>query len=88
MSPEATEAGLAQGWKTVMLDIVAIEIGEKLLQPLIHNLMVGPPVVKLSKKNRSTLTSLISQRWKNVCGQVPFDGFSVPLVQLTGPVVR
>jgi hypothetical protein len=66
-----------------MLDIVTVEVGEKLLEPLVHDLVVRPSVIELREKNSSSLAGLIPKSWKDVRSQVPFYSIPMPLIKLT-----
>ena len=71
-----------------MLNVVAIKISKKFLEPFVHDLMVGPPMIELCEKNGTSLPCLVAQGGKNVRCEVALDSFSVPLVELTRPIVR
>lgn len=87
MGAEVPEAGLAQGGEAVVLDVVPIEVGEELFKPLVHDLVVLPAMTKFRQEDRPALAGLVAERREDVGGEVPFDRFSVALIELTRPVV-
>lgn len=88
MSAEASETGLTQGWETMVFDIVAIKVGEKLLEPFVHNLMICPSMVEFRQEDCATLSRLVAQGRQHICCQIAFDGLSMTLIEFTRPVVR
>ena len=71
----------------MVFDVVTIQIGEKLLEPFVHDLMIRPTMVQFGQKDGATLTSFVPECGQNMLGQVSFDGFSMALVQFTRPIV-
>lgn len=71
----------------MMFHIESIEIVEELGHPLIHDLMVRPPELKLVQKYRSTLGYLGADGGQNVLSQIMFNCLSVSLVKFTRMVV-
>lgn len=59
------KAGLLQRGQTVMLDVIPIQISEKFLEPLVHNLVIAPPMLELVEEDRSSLSCLVLK-----CGEV------------------
>ncbi len=71
-----------------MLNIVPIEVDKELLQPLIHDLVIGPSNVQFCQENISALTCFLTQRREDPARQVMFDRFAVSLVEFSRPVIR
>ena len=71
-----------------MFDVVSIEVGEELLEPLVHYFMVLPAVFEFRQENGPALSRFFAKRREYVGGQVSFDCLAVSLVKLAGPVVR
>ena len=88
MGSKTTESCLTESWKAMMLNVVTIEVCEEFLQPLIHDLMIGPSMIEFGKENGSPLPCFVSQRGKYICCQIVLDCLSVSLIQLSRPVVR
>jgi len=70
-----------------MLDIIPVQIGEELLHPLIHNLVIGPAVFEFVEKDGSALSGFVFEGGEYGGAEVLFDGFAVALVEVSGPVV-
>lgn len=71
----------------MMLDIIPVQIGEELFQPLIHNLVIGPAVFEFVEKDGSALSGFVFEGGEYGGAEVLFDGFAVALVEVSGPVV-
>lgn len=71
----------------MMLDIIPIEICEELLEPFVHNLVIGPTMFELVEEDGSPLSGFVSEGGEDGVAEVLFDGFTVALVQITRPVV-
>jgi hypothetical protein len=70
-----------------MLDIIPIEICEELLEPLIHNLVIGPAVFEFLEEDGPPLSGFVLEGGEDGVAEVLFDGFAVALVEISGPVV-
>mmetsp|Transcript_32370 Transcript_32370/g.65879 ORF Transcript_32370/g.65879 Transcript_32370/m.65879 type:complete len:93 (+) Transcript_32370:3170-3448(+) len=70
-----------------MLDIIPIEIRKELLEPLVHDLMIGPAMLELVEEDGPPLSGFVSEGGEDGVVEVLFDGFAVALVEVAGPVV-
>ena len=70
-----------------MLDVIPIEVGEKLFEPLVHNLMIEPTVLEFVEEDGAPLAGFVAKGRKDGVAEVLFDGFAVALVEVAGPVV-
>jgi hypothetical protein len=70
-----------------MLDVVTIEIGKELFEPLVHDFMVGPSVLEFCEENGASLSGLVLESGKHGGAEVVFNGFAVSLIEFPRPVV-
>jgi hypothetical protein len=70
-----------------MLDVIAIEVGKELFEPLVHNLMVGPSVLEFGKDNGASLSGLGPESGKHSVAKIVFNGFPVSLIEFPRPIV-
>ena len=77
------ESGLVEGGEAVMLDVVPVEVGEEFLEPLVHDLVVGPAVLQLGEEDGPALADLVLQGRTDGLDQVVLDGFPVTLVEIS-----
>jgi hypothetical protein len=70
-----------------MLNIIPIEIRKELLEPLVHDLMIGPAMFELVEEDGPPLSGFVSEGGEDGVVEVLFDGFAVALVEVAGPVV-
>ena len=71
----------------MMLDVIPIQIGEELFEPLIHNLMVEPTMFEFVEEDGPALSGFVLKSGEDGVAQVLLDGFAVALVEVAGPVV-
>ena len=64
----------------MMLDIIPIEICKELLEPLVHNLMIGPAVFELVEEDGPPLSGFVLEGGEDGVGQILLDRFAVALV--------
>jgi len=70
-----------------MLDIIPIEICKELLEPLVHNLMIGPAMFEFVEEDGPPLSGFVLEGGEDGVAEVLFDGSAVALVEVAGPVV-
>ena len=70
-----------------MPDVIPVEIGEELFEPIVHNLVIGPTVLEFVEEDGSPLAGLVLECGQDGLAEVVLDGFAVALVEVAGPVV-